>query len=266
MAKITSSAVFAACARDCAQYLPNVLANLERISKFYDLVAWVIIENDSIDETKNILRQWAHKRPNANVLTFNGLTDQSSSRSERIAVARNKYLDFINKSPYRVFDHLYVVDLDFPNAALFDAEQVNAAVGFLNGNKGVAAVFANSAPVYYDIWALRHPQWCPSDCWLEVQQYAGVVGGEKALEHFVYSRQIAIESNTPPIQVYSAFGGFGIYRMEWALRSRYNGKTSEGVDICEHVPFNQEIVRGGGQLYIFPALRNQAPTEHLSGG
>mgnify|MGYP003327104484 CR=1 FL=1 len=33
----------------------------------------------------------------------------------------------------------------------------------------IAAVCANASPRYYDIWALRHRTWCPSDCWQDCQ-------------------------------------------------------------------------------------------------
>jgi hypothetical protein len=55
----------------------------------------------------------------------------------------------------------------------------------------------------------------------------------------------------------------GIYKLNFVRAARYVGISPDGSEICEHVAFNEEAVRAGGVLYIFPKLLNRAPPEHL---
>ena len=80
---------------------------------------------------------------------------------------------------------------------------------------------------------------------------------------YVYRRQFSIPADARPIRVRSAFGGLGVYKMSKILDCRYDGLDSDGRELCEHVPFNQKICDHGGELYIYPKLLNQAPSEHL---
>ena len=68
---------------------------------------------------------------------------------------------------------------------------------------------------------------------------------------------------TQPVEVRSAFGGLGLYRMSHAMRSRYVGLDAQGREVSEHVAFNEAIARDGGRLFIFPGLQVRAPQQHL---
>jgi hypothetical protein len=77
-----------------------------------------------------------------------------------------------------------------------------------------------------------------------------------------------IPVETPPIQVESAFGGLGIYKMQFVLnnKSRYIGHEYKyfvgesmvfsKLQTCEHVSFHQGIAAQGGQMFILPYLVN----------
>lgn len=263
MTAVHESAVFVGCARDCAAHLPAVLQNLAALAQRYRSVAWVFVENDSTDDTKAILGEWAGAMAQVTLLTLDGLGTRVSARAERIAAARNACLEFLRTSPWRDYAHLHVFDMDAVNARQLQVDAFDAAVRFLDSDSRIAGVFPVSDPVYYDIWALRHPQWCPGDCWAEVRQHGPALGHSNALDRFVHARQIRIEPDTAPIEVLSAFGGLGLYRLAHALESRYVGTTPEGNEVCEHVTFHAGITSRGGRLFLFPRLRNQAPAEHL---
>ena len=51
-------AIFVGAMRDCAPYLPQVLSNIDRLSRCFLEVAYVFVENDSIDHTKKIINTW----------------------------------------------------------------------------------------------------------------------------------------------------------------------------------------------------------------
>jgi hypothetical protein len=50
------SAVFVGCARDCEAHLDGVLANIRRAAAQFSQVAFIFVENDSVDATATRLR------------------------------------------------------------------------------------------------------------------------------------------------------------------------------------------------------------------
>ncbi len=246
------SAVFALCVRSTARYLPGVLANLDALGRCYDRCAFVFVENDSEDDTRARLRAWTAQRPEAHLIELDGLDVAYPKRTDRLAACRNAYIDFIRNSPCASYDHLVMLDADEVNFGPIDLE------GFVRGRDwlvqtGAAAVFANSLPFYYDIYALRHPQWCPRNMLKEVNWRPDGSDLGVARQRFVYDRQIPIPTTAEPVEVRSAFGGLAIYRMADALAgARYVGLNKHGAQVCEHVSFNRALVRAGKRLFILP--------------
>jgi hypothetical protein len=255
------SAVFAGCARDCAQHLDAVLANVERMAALYGKAAFVFVENDSQDDTKARLLRWLSSRPQGTLLQLDGLALIEPGRTARLARARNAYLAELRGGPYRDYDDLIVLDFDEVNASPIDTSAFAAAAEFLHADARTVGVFANSSPVYFDIWALRHPVWCPGDCWADIRAIRHLPPAQ-AIERLLYARQIAINPGQAPIPVESAFGGLGLYRLALVLVHRYVGSNPDGTEVCEHVSLNTAL-SGDGQLFIYPALQNFAPPVHL---
>jgi hypothetical protein len=124
---------------------------------------------------------------------------------------------------------------------------------------------ANQPFRYYDLWAVRHPFWNPSDHGKLYSELAPVFGEKNALRLAYKARELSISSKTQPIQVISAFGGLAIYRSEIYLKSEYEGLNSEGEMVCEHVPFNISLYDRGAELFINPSLVNLRPFTQLRG-
>ncbi len=255
------SIAFAGCARDCAPFLPGVLANLEQLAQAAARSAFVFAENGSRDSTRADLQRWLGERADAHLLHPDGADSRSPERTVRIAAARNACLAAIESGPRRDFAFLVMLDFDEVNQAPIALDGLRAALDFLEESPDRAAVFACSAPRYYDVWALRHPDWCPGDVWQEVTS-SGDGSYAARVERFVHARQREIAAEAPPIPVLSAFGGLGIYRLAATRGLRYCGLDDAGRACCEHVAFNAAVARAGA-LHIFPALRNCAPRGHL---
>jgi len=64
------------------------------------------------------------------------------------------------------------------------------------------------------------------------------------------------------INVDSAFGGLAIYDTKYIDGCSYTGITSSGIQVCEHVAFNQGIKNNAGEIYINPKLINFKYTNH----
>ena len=256
-------AVFTGVARDCAPHLPGVLDNLERLAAVYDRARFVFAVSDCRDDTAAILRRWLDVRGRDGTLIDLGMLEPAvPRRTERIALARNAALDAI-EGDRNDHDHLVVADLDDVMARPVEIDGFRAAVDWLAGDPSRAGVFANARPRYYDIWALRHDRWCPHDCWHPIWERPPGQTFEAAKLREVFSRQIVLPADRPPVPVRSAFGGLGIYRLPVALSARYHGRDERDREASEHVAFNAAIRAAGGSLHILPSLQVHAPEQHL---
>lgn len=269
-------AVFAGCARDCAAMLPGVLDNIGRMSQLFAESAFIFVENDSRDSTKNALQSWCRGKSNARLVSLDGLAASCPFRIIRLEIVRNRYLSLV-RSDFRTYDYLFILDCDEVNAAPIDLHAVERAVEFLQNDTACAGVFGNSAETYYDMWALRHPQQCPGDVWEEVCDYAiahGVPDAEAFRQTFA-TRTFALPPTQAAFEVDSAFGGFGIYKISSLLRNRrsylghktkvvrepapdLNGNAEKifGWQCCEHVAFNTGFRELDEKLFVLPYLIN----------
>jgi hypothetical protein len=242
-----------------------VLANVEALAATYDDHAVVIVENDSTDDTRAILEAWASGRPQVRLIRMDGAEDDYPLRTDRIARARNLCLAFAREPDFADFDDFVLLDFDDVNSTPIDVAAFTAARAWLWGHRDRKAVFANPQPFYYDVWALRHPEWSPNDCWAEIRSSTGKMSLLEARRRHIFPRQISIPADSEPILVDSAFGGLAIYRRAAAVHARYDGIDESGQEICEHVAFNRAVAGNSGKMAIFPALTNLGPGRHIFG-
>jgi len=261
-------AVFAGCARDCAEPLGAVLGNVHRLSGLFDEAAFVFVENDSKDETRRLLQDWGKPRANFSLVRMDGL-ELLTIRTVRLAIARNMYLELIRNSRLREFDYLVVMDMDGVNERELDLDAVRKCLEFLDADARHAGMFANQSGIYFDMWALRHATRCPRDVWEEVLEHAIAHScpDQEAFNKTFATRHFSLAVDSAPEEVSSAFGGLGIYRLPYALASAYVGRETKTIksppdqfhiamQVCEHVAFNQGITKQGGRLFIAPWLVN----------
>jgi hypothetical protein len=229
----------------------------------------MFITNDSTDGTSSLLRDWGHSQKQTVILDFTGIVQALPERTVRLACLRNMYLQELRKEATMgiSYDLLIIADLDGVNDQISVGQDFERAIGGAPNDWG--AVFPNQTGAYYDVWALRHASWSPNDCWHQIEEEKGRFfprRRDRLIKKHVRSRQVKIYSYERPIQVDSAFGGFGIYRTKYLDGAWYGGLTSSGVIVCEHVTFNSLVKRNGARLYILPTLQNEAPSEHLGDG
>jgi glycosyltransferase involved in cell wall biosynthesis len=263
-------AVIVGCLKNSAEFLPRVFENLEKLASCFAEVSLIFIENDSTDATKATISAWGAKQNHFKLFSMDGLDGYEKNRTVRLEIARNAYINAIHQDEaLHHYDHLIVMDMDDRGAHPLSLDAVVAALGFLNEEDERAAVFANQSVKYYDLWALRHPQLCPFDFWHEVLAQALHVSSDQEAFDKVYAKvPKCIPVDTPPIQVESAFGGLGIYKMRFVLnnKARYIGHEYKyfvgesmvfsKLQTCEHVSFHQGISAQGGQMFILPYLVN----------
>jgi len=251
-------------ARNCAKTLEGAVQSISNAFCIANTVKWIVVESDSDDETCRVLSDIQTSRAGFKFHSLGKLRDAIPARTERIAHCRNIYLqEFLFSPDHAGSDYLVVADLDDCNSLL-----TSDGVESCFTRRDWSAVFANQLGPYYDIWALRHPLWCPDDCWREVEEITSdSVSYSQATWKKVSSRMITVDREWRWLEVESAFGGLGIYTRSALLGARYDGYTSKYSrvfqnQVCEHVSINEKILRTGGKLYINPLLITCDFNEH----
>ena len=212
--------------RNIEKAIPNTMQSIRELgSRFADYRA-IIYENNSTDGTKAKLQAYAEEDPHiiflSEQLSRRRLSRQLSMkilhRTEKIARARNVVLDIAMKKEFDDFAYVIWADLDF-----LEPWSVDAIVEtILHPEQPWDAVFANGA---YDLFALRSPKW-PIGFELIGPLFWDYV--PTMLKEFV------LDEKDPWQKVYSAFGGFGIYKREAIRGCRYSGVVTKDLEKVTH--------------------------------
>jgi hypothetical protein len=248
-------------ARNCASTLKDDVLFLQNALINYPHKQWLIIESDSEDDTVLVLRELETLVENFHYISLGTLRNRIPERTKRIAYCRNKYLEEFENDPiYQGYEYHIAADFDGVNKCVTE-KAINSC--WENSDWDVAT--ANQWGPYYDIFALRHPLWSPNNCW-EAQKFLTTLGFDEYDSKFVavYSRMIQVPEEGEWIEVDSAFGGLGIYKLAMIKGLRYIGENDKGEELCEHVPFHAQIKAKGGRIFINPRLINAELTDHSS--
>jgi hypothetical protein len=247
--------------RDVASTIHQDVDLIEGALRDFHSVKWFLVESDSEDNTVDQLDSLSLERDDFSYTSLGKIQNSVESRTVGMAKARNRYLKELKENPkYQVIDIIAVADFNGLNSKL-TRDSVASCFAVENWD----ACFANQSGRYYDIWALRHPLWSPSDCWKQLEflkRYSRFP--EAALYVAVNSKMIRIPQTDTWIEVESAFGGLALYDSEVFKFANYSGLDESGNETCEHVHFNRIIGRNGGAIYINPRLVNTTKTDHSS--
>lgn len=234
-------------ARDCADKLLNIIPKLEDLCLQFTDSSIIIVENDSIDNTKVLLTQWADRNPYVKILNCDNSSflsdakkveqEKGLSRITRMSHFRNVYLSEIN-SLTTPPDLVIVIDIDILD---FDVKKMITAIakapvdaGGIFAN-GIFTVFGKDSDWTYDTYAfLNHETDITSErYWFYYRLYL--------------SKIINVNDFT---ECDSAFGGIAVYNYEAIKGLKYRAQVDRAMVLCEHVPFNLEVKRRGYRLYI----------------
>lgn len=250
--------VVVGCVRNGAETVGRALDTLARATESFATVQFLVIESDSTDSTLAELARLREQRQRFEFISLGALADRIPARTERIAYCRNRYLEELrNNARYASADYVMVADLDGVNNDL----KREAVATCWSGDLPWDVVTANQRDAYYDIWALRHPDWCPVDCHDQYSRLRGLFGHPRALAIAIHSRMARLSARAAWIEVDSAFGGLAIYRRDALLAGEYSG-VAGGKAVCEHVPLHAQLRAKGYRLFINPALINAHRTDH----
>lgn len=288
----------------CIQHNINLAKELGKKCNSYKII---IYENNSSDNTKNILNSYVNDtdckiimeniddkiiKQNSKIWAYTKITGSDHPcRIEQISNARNKLIDEINKDEYSQYDIVVVVDLDSRN---WDINGILESIEIIKKNKNTV-LYANSID-YYDYYALRYAHSTGDN----------LFGPEIIGEYFWNTyKKIMIDPSikTDLVPVYSAFNGIGVMNKELFKKYKYDcivnnevkktyqtiisdhsdtynlskqyiqteckkfpggekdgeifWKNNSGYNmpvICEHVPFNFQLISNDYKIYINPRM------------
>lgn len=240
--------------RNAANGLKRNIPVVNQITSWFGDWRVVIYENDSTDNTKEILRAWgATDKERVHVI----IEDKDSSsvvpsissmkgvnpfcshkRIDRMANLRNEYIDYINAMNWDA-DYMMIIDLDVYN---INADGVANSLHLMNEWDIVTANGYSTSPTlkrrYHDAYAL-----CKYGCEDKVQ----------TLQEIAAMREAYAEIGTEPVRVFSAFGGLAIYNFKKINGARYVVCENEDPQVevrCEHYGFIKQIMKKHGDLKV----------------
>jgi hypothetical protein len=231
-------AVICGLCRDARAWLPRTIARIERLGGMFDDYRVVLFENDSRDQTLELLQGWEQRNPRVQILTQRLGRPRHQQvrcldRASRMAEYRNRYRDHIVQE-FADFDFAIVVDTDLRGGWSYqgvantfgqDDWDFVGSYGLLHGPRTRHI----GSPCHFDAWAFRHQ-------------------GHSEPHDNVAINNLTFQRGDSMLQVWSCFGGLGVYRMPCLLQARYEGGD------CEHVRLHQSLRNAGFQrLFINPS-------------
>jgi len=236
--KIKKSLTIGVCVRDCEKHMKLNLSKIEQICNLFEYSNIIFYENASDDNSFKILQNYCNKNKHC-VLIHEEYNTSEYPRTVRLARARNICLNFAKAATNDIY-----IALDFDDV-IKELTPDNIALCF-DKNIEWGALFANQKGEYYDLWALRtYDDWMKYDCW----EAADIIGVKNAFD----KHQRTIPANSI-IQVISAFGGTGIYKLPKTKGCYYYGWKNNR-ECCEHVHFHKQMNKQSN-LYIIGELIN----------
>ena len=253
--------VFSGPVKNCDSNLEknlNFLINLKKDRRI-DLVDIFILEGDSTDNSKIILEKYK-RNSEINLFIKNNLEKKLSNRVERIVYCRNLLLKEI-KNKETSYDFYIPLDLDVELFSKISTNEFIEILTRIQKNDDIDALFPFSVPFYYDLAALRSVGWVEEDIWIKFNKMAKKLKIGKIFLRIllIFNKQMKKPKNKKLIQVESAFGGIGLYKLKEGISDLYKyGLTDKAVS-ADHIVFNSNF----NKKYIDPSWTVCAPLEHI---
>jgi len=255
--------------------LESNLKNLETYVSCFDRFKILFVDGYSDNETLPRIHRWKESHPEWDI-TIRQQTLCTAVRPLSLANARNDMMEWF-EGYMNEYDFVLIMDFNQHNVRSIVKDDFLACFG--EDPSSWDALFPNQTDQYYDIWALRTEE-CPYDYQKHIRQNLGTFIHKKLqndpnyqyandpLFHCyrnqllqdcleVHKTKIPTDSEKKP--VWSAFGGAGLYRIDKLRGCRYSSHVLDQdrlYEVCEHVPFHEQLREKGGRLWICPRWIN----------
>ena len=221
------SVAFVAICRNAMPFLPRTLELLEQTGGMFKSWRAYIYENDSADETKDVLAAWADGEQRQASLKTNGRPHLchtiEQERTHALAEYRAECQRWVCQGDH--VDYVCVFDTDPWGGWSVDGVATSIAHLEAGGWYGLASyswcemnVGGQRFAAHYDAFAARLNHW------------------QRREQQWFHHWHPAVGS--PPVPFRSAFGQLAVYKANQFIRGTYRG------DDCEHVLFHKSIAAG----------------------
>jgi hypothetical protein len=233
----TSSVAFVAICRNAMPWLTQTLALVEQTGAMFREWSAFVFENDSSDDTKEVLKAWSdgdRRKVSLNINHRPHLCHTTATeRTIALAEYRTQCQHWVaSREPVD-----YVVVFDTDPWGGWSVDGVATSVAHMVESQGDAACMASyswaqvaqpggSLAIHYDAFAARLNHWRQRD-----QQWF----------HLWHP-----PVGSPPVRFNSAFGQLALYEADAYLAMRYTGED------CEHVTAHRTMP---GQVFLNPSAR-----------
>lgn len=245
--------------RDIADHFLSSFSILDQISEYFNEVFIIVLENDSVDSTKQLLTNWlnnieANKKVKRHVIFLESLMPKYKYRTARLAHCRNIILDYIfDNNLNEKYDYLFNCDLD----DVFWKLNINSVFSCFQYDQNLwdcmGCINANPNRIYYDGWALRL-----NDKVYDKNLFCKKLYSSKFIR-LGYLKKMLTElnslcKNNNLIEVMSCFNGFAIYKIKSLENCRYSNNCvckNLNCEECEHINFHNEmLLKNSAKIFI----------------
>jgi hypothetical protein len=226
--------------RDVRHSLPRFAARAERLGAMFRDYAVVLFENDSTDSTLQFLHDWKWQNAKVHVLHDRLGTPRfpqirSGERATRMAEYRNRCREYAVEN-FPDFGFLIMVDTDLAGGWSFDG------IASTFGHDRWDFVGSNGIMRRRQSPSGKHPNYIHFDAWAFRKPGHPDPHRNDEVNDLVYLR------GEPLADVWSCFGGLGIYCMNCMHEVAYGGPD------CEHTVLHRQMrERGFDRLYLNPS-------------
>ena len=234
----------------------SIKDRFEYLGKYFNDYRVVIFENDSIDNTRVLLKNLSKinnkfkliECPDAKNCKYKTIQAKehgvfSNERMKKMINYRNKLLDYI-KNNYSYFDVVCMVDLDIRGPISIDG--IAHSFGTYNQWDCVSAIGLNGItlsagqPYYYDFIAFKDEKYDINKNLLHVIP--------------IYLKMKKHKIGDDLIKVKSGFAGLELIKMDVILQN-INYTPQDGKYICEHIIFHNNMIKNNfNNIYINPNM------------
>ena len=219
--------------RQCGAFLPAVLSNIEKMGSqlFPNQYAIIIFYDKSTDNSLAILQKWkkrlAESKNNITLHLFiNPHPLLSSYRTHRIALARNKCVDILLKQ-YPDCPYFAMMDFDQPNSKRCHVDKLHKYFNPDKLEKRWDSVSFQTAPNYYDIWALSIPPFSFSyNHFRNNDEFYAII--QKYMDKM-------LAGTNRLIPCISAFNGFAFYKTAKFAHCKYYGDIQTSIRLSKKI-------------------------------
>jgi len=242
--------------RDIEQDFIKSFANIDLLSSFFNNVYIIIFENDSLDNTRKLLTNWASNF-NINIIKHlifeNNLNIHFPQKMHRIAYCRNKILNYIFDNNLDK-QYQYAIHCNF-DASFWSLNFDSICNCFQYDLNLWDAMFPiNINYTYYDYSALR----C-DETWFNKNIYSCERINNEYKTHITDFYTFLQIYKDKLIPVNSAFNGIGIYKLSSLNNCRYNasyncnkckGQYFGCLEVNCHIGLHKSMISNNCKLFI----------------